>query len=238
MPSVSLRSGVVKTSSVGTLTMCGMPSTVSSAPVSQRWPSREADAQVGPRADEPERGERALVEGRGALPEPRDVLAPRRDRVGLVEARRGGDRVPEPLDVGLAEHGACPALVRVADDRPLDEAPVLGVEELLDREPRPCALRAALVEVGEQLGLGVAGDRDRRAARLDHVVDERDRPRRAPVERVVGSVLDARALQVLVAVEHLDVARAALVRDPADGPDEGQDAPGRPRPGGTARAGG
>src|SRR4029079_19740957 len=39
VPSVSLRSGVVKTSSVGTLTMCGMPSTVSSAPVSQRWPS-------------------------------------------------------------------------------------------------------------------------------------------------------------------------------------------------------
>ncbi len=35
-------------------------------------------------------------------------------------------------------------------------------------------------------------------------------------------MLDPRALQMVVAVEHLDIARAALVRDPADGPDQGE----------------
>src|SRR4029079_12908357 len=181
---------------------------------------READAQVCARADEAKRGERMLVEGRGALPEPLDVLAPGLHRVRLVEAGGGGDRVPQPLDVGLAEHGPRPPLVGVADDRPLDEAPVLRVEELLDGEPRPCGLRAALVEVGEELGLGVACDRDRRPAGLDLWVDHRDRAWRAPVERAAGSWLDARALEMVVAVEHLHVPRPALVRDPADGPDQ------------------
>ena len=40
-----------------------------------------------------------------------------------------------------------------------------------------CPLRAALIEVCEELRLRVAGDRDGRAARLDEVVDERERPR-------------------------------------------------------------
>jgi hypothetical protein len=35
-------------------------------------------------------------------------------------------------------------------------------------------------------------------------------------------VLDPCALQVVVAVEHLDIARAALVRDPADGSNQGK----------------
>jgi hypothetical protein len=33
-------------------------------------------------------------------------------------------------------------------------------------------------------------------------------------------VLDPRALEMVVAVEHLHVPRPALVRDPADGPDQ------------------
>src|SRR4029078_7303262 len=83
---------------------------------------READAQVGARAHEAKRGERVLVEGRAAPAEPLDVLAPALPRVRLVEAGRGGDRVPQPLDVRLAEHGPGPALVRGGDDRPLGEA--------------------------------------------------------------------------------------------------------------------
>ena len=42
------------------------------------------------------------------------------DRVVLVQAGRDGDRVPQPLDVGLAEDRRRPARVRVADDRPRD----------------------------------------------------------------------------------------------------------------------
>ena len=48
------------------------------------------------------------------------------------------------------------------------------------------------------------------------------RPRRAPLERVVGSVLDARALQVRVAIVRLDVPGAPLVGDTPDRPDKGQ----------------
>ena len=128
----------------------------------------------------------------------------------------GDDGLPEALHVGLAEHGSGPALVGIAEDRPLDEALVLGVEELLDGDPRPRSLGAALVEVGEQLRLGVARDHDRRASCLDHVVDQRDRPGRAPLERVVGCVLDHGALQVGVAIVHVHEAGAALVRDAAD----------------------
>ena len=101
---------------------------------------------------------------RGALAQALDVLLPGGDRIGLVEPRRGDDRVPEPLDVRLAEDGLRPAFVRVADDRPLDQPSVLGVEELLRREARARALGAPLVEIGEELGLGLARDRDRRAA--------------------------------------------------------------------------
>ena len=83
-------------------------------------------------------------------------------------------------------------------------------------------LRAALIEVCEELRLRVARDRDGRAARLDEVVDERERPRGRPLERVVGRVLDAGALEVVVAIEDLDVPCAAFVCHPPDGPDQWQ----------------
>ena len=183
-------------------------------------PLGKADAQIGARADKPDRAEAPLVERGRALLEALDVLAPGGDGIRLVESRGRDHRVPEPLDVGLAEDGASPPFVGVAEDRPLDQPAVLGVEELLDGEPRSRPLGAALVEVGEQLGLGLAGDDDRRATGLDQVVDERHRPGRAPVEGVVGRVLDHRPPQVRVAVDDLDVAGAALVRDAADGADQ------------------
>ena len=132
----------------------------------RRSPERaleQADGEVGARAAEPDRVEAALVERRGARGEPRRVLRPGRDRVGLVEAHRPGDGVPEPVDVGLAEDRARPALGRAGDDRPRDaplgDEPERGLDEL--RHPR--GADAAPVEVGEELGLGVAGDGDARA---------------------------------------------------------------------------
>ena len=182
----------------------------------------QPDTEVGARAGEPDRAELPLVEERGSLAEAPDVLLPGEHRVGLVEPGRGDDGVPEPLDVRLAEDGLRPAFVRIADDRPLDQASVLGVEELLRGQARAGPLVAALVEIGEELGLGLARDRDRRATGLDHVIQERERPRRRPVERVLRGVLDAGALQMSVAVVGLDVPRAALVGDMRDRADERQ----------------
>jgi hypothetical protein len=141
-------------------------------------PVAETDRQVRSGADKPQRVEAPLIEGRGALAQPVDVGPPRGDRVGLVEPRRGDDGVPQALHVGLPEDRASPAVVRVADDRPLDEPPVLGVEQLLGGEACPRALRPTLVEIGEELGLRLARDRDRGAARVDHVVEECERPGR------------------------------------------------------------
>ena len=182
----------------------------------------QAHHQVGAGPPEADRAEAALVERARARAEACDVLLPGRHRVGLVEARRRDDRLPEPLDVGLAEDRPSPPFVRVADDRPLDESAVLRVEELLDGQPRPRPLGAALIEVGEQLRLCLPRDRDRRSAGLHHVVDQCHGPGRAPIERALGRVLDPRALQVSIAVVDLDEARAALVGDPADRADQRQ----------------
>ena len=68
---------------------------------------------------------------------------------------------------------------------------------------------AAAVEVGEELGLRVAGDREQRAAVLAEVVEPLDEPRRRLAERLVRGVLDMGAPDVLVAVENVDVAAPA-----------------------------
>ena len=176
----------------------------------------QPDEEVGARPLEPNGVEPALVELRSASAKPVEMLVPSGHRVGLVEAGRGRHCLPEALDVWLPEDGVRPARVRVADDRPLDQPPVLRVQELLGREPRACPLGTPLVGVGEKLGLRFAGDRDRRAAGVDQVVDERERPGRAPVERVLGCVLDTRAAHVHVAELGLHVACAALVGELSD----------------------
>ena len=153
-----------------------------------------------------------------------DVLAPRGDGVGLVEAGRGRDRVPEALDVGLAEDGARPSPrsgSRRSSTGSAAGSPRRSSFSATSRGARP--LGAALVEVGEELGLGVAGDRDRRAARVDQVVEQRERPGRAtsrasPPARA-GS---ARAAGACRGSERLDVARAALVGDLGDRANERQ----------------
>ena len=70
---------------------------------------------------------------------------------------------------------------------------------------------ALAVEVGEELGLRVAGDRAERAADLAERRQPLDEPRRRVAELVLGRVLDVRAPDVLVGVEDVDVPRAGRV---------------------------
>ena len=62
---------------------------------------------------------RSSFSSRGAAPMRAHVLAPRGDRVVRVEAHAELDELPEPLEIGLAEHLLGPAGVRDADDRPV-----------------------------------------------------------------------------------------------------------------------
>ena len=221
-PSVRRRCGVVKTSSVGMFTTISMPVVVSSEPEFQRdCGIRPTKRSVpGPRKRTPSKRRSLRIAARS----PSFAMWVRQAATGivLVEARGDGDRLPEPLHVGLAEHRLGPAGVRVADDRPGDLAVARRLEHLLGDEPRARLRDPGRVEVGEQLGLGVAGDRDQGAVLLRELVDERQRPRRRPVERVLGRVEDPRAPDVRIGVERLDVLRAALVRDLGDRADERQ----------------
>ena len=139
----------------------------------------QPDDELGARPCEANRVESTLVELRRTVAKPVEMLVPRRNRIGLVEPGGGRDRLPQTLDIWLAEDRGRPARVRVADDRPLDQPPVIRVQELLGRKPRARPLGAPLVGVCEELGLRFSGDRDRRAAGLDQVVDECERARRA-----------------------------------------------------------
>ena len=182
----------------------------------------QSDEEICAWACEANRVELSFVELRGARAKPFEVLPPRGDGIGLVEAGRRHHRLPEALDIGLAEDRGRPALVREPDDRPLDQPAVLRVQEFLGRELCARPLGTSLVGVRQELGLRFTGDGDRRAVRVDQVVDERERPGRAPVERVLGCVLDARAADVHVAELGLDIACAALVGELADRANEGQ----------------
>ena len=137
-------------------------------------------------------------------------VAPGGDRVRLVETDRPADGLPKPLDIGLAEHGLGPALVRIGDDRPVAEA-VGQLQRRLGDLAHPRLADALAVEIGEELGLRVAGDRDQRAAGLAELAQALDEPRRREAELVVGRVRDVRAPHVLIGVEHVDITRARLV---------------------------
>ncbi len=149
------------------------------------------------------------------------MLAPRGDGIGLVEADGERDRLPEPLDVGLAEDPLGPALVREGDRCPVDQLlveddPAAQLLEFL-RNGAPDALA---VHAREQVGLGVARDRDVRRLRVAERLHPRQPPGRAPVEHVVGRALDERLPHVRVAVVDVHVARAGGVRGPRERPNE------------------
>ena len=176
----------------------------------------QADGEIGARAKEAEVVERALVQELPALDQLVDVSAPGPDGVGLVEPGRVGDGVPEPLDVWLAEDRRRPALVRVREDDPVDQALVRRLHVALRQLLHPRLADAGAVEVGQQLGLGITDELDQGAVVLRDVVDLGERPRRRPAERVLVRVLDPRPADVLVGVVDVDVAGAILVGDTRD----------------------
>ena len=171
----------------------------------------QADEEIGAGAAVAEGVEPALVQHGRALLQARHVLAPRRDGIGLVEADGSRHRLPQALDVRLAEDGARPALVRIGDDRPVAET-VGELERCLGELLHPRSPHAVAVEVCQQLGLGVPADRDERRALLAEILRPSDEPRRRPPEVVLARVLDVRAPHVLVGVEHIDVPRARGIR--------------------------
>ena len=131
-----------------------------------------------------------------------------------LDCRR--NRIPEPLDIGLAEDGLRPALVRVRHDRPVEQALIQDLHVTLGELAHPRLADARAVEVGEELGLRVADDLDQRTALTGDIGHLLQHPRRGPVERVLVGELDPRAPDMLVRVVDVHVARAALVRAPRD----------------------
>ena len=155
--------------------------------------------------------EPALVQLCGALLQARDVLAPGGDRIVGVETHRVRDRVPETLDVRLVEHRARPPFIRVRDDRPVAEA-VAQPERRLGDFLHPRLADARAVEIREELGLRVAGDREQRTADTAELVVPLDRPRRRVAELIFCGVRDVRAAHMLVGVLDVDERCARFVR--------------------------
>ena len=152
----------------------------------------------------------------GPADEPVHVVVPGRDRVGLVEPYGLDERAPEPFDVGLAEDRLRPALVRVGDDRPVDEPLVQLAEVLLRERYHPRLADAGAVEVAQQLRLGVAGDRDQRAVAVAERPRPLEQPRWRPRERLLVGVRDHFAPDMLVGVEDVHVPGACRVRGACD----------------------
>ena len=179
-----------------------------------RLPERagqEPDGEVRPIAVEADRVEAALREQVRPLGEAIDVPPPGLDRIGLVEANRAGNRIPQALDVGLAEDRLGPALVGICRHHPR-YAPLGGdAKHVVVVLRHPGRADAPLVELREERRFGLAGDRDARTPPLDEVLEPRHPVRRRPRERLLGPELDERLADVVVLVQDVDVARAGLV---------------------------
>ena len=214
VPSTRRASGVVKTSSVGMFATCLMPFDSSSA--TRQSPSAWRPIErSSARAAIAELREAALVQRSRALLQPADVVAPGGNGIRLVEPHGLTDRLPEPFDVGLAEHRPRPALVGVRNDQSGAE-PIGQLQRLLVERMHACLADPRAVEVGEQFGLRVPGDRAERAADVTQFAEPRHEPRRRVAEHRVIGQFDVRAPDVLVGVEHVDVPGArgvGLARD-------------------------
>ena len=170
---------------------------------------KEADGQIRSRAREVNRVEVELVELHASLPEPLRMRAPGGDGVVLVEPNRSLDGRPEPLDVGLAEHLPGLTFGREDGNRPVDGSLVLRCEHHLGGFGRPGAPDARLVEVGEELRVGIASEHD--PGRALERPCAREGPRRRLGKRRVGRMLDERSPDVVVGVAHVDACGARVV---------------------------
>ncbi len=146
------------------------------------------------------------------------MRAPGGDGVGFVQPHGRADRLPELVDVGLAEHGLGPARVRAADDRP-GELSGRDELELARAEILHARLRdALLVEAGQEVGLGVPDEEQDGTLPLGDVVEPREQPRRSGLELVLGPVLDHGAADVRVGDVEVDPARPDAVGRVGHGP--------------------
>jgi hypothetical protein len=82
----------------------------------------QADREVGTGAGEPDRIEGMFVQLRAPGAQLVGMGAPGGDGVTLVKPYGVGDRLPQALEVGLAEDLFCLPLGREGDDRPVDDS--------------------------------------------------------------------------------------------------------------------
>ena len=148
----------------------------------------------------------------GARLEHRGVRTPRLDRVVLVETHRRGHGVPQPVDVGLAEHGLGPTRVGRRDDDPVELA--AGNEGQVDRAEvsRLSPGDARGLEPVEEGGLGVAGEGDQRRQRLGPASDPVEDVLRRAAEFLLGAELDRRLAQMEVGDERVNAPGACPQR--------------------------
>ena len=179
----------------------------------------EADREIGAGPREVDGVEIERIELRAAAVELVEVGLPRRDGVRLVEADRLCDGLPQPLQVRLAEHLLRLPLGRERGDRPVDQPLVHRPDVDLHPLDRARASDAALVEVGEEVRLGLACELDHRRA-VEERLGAHELPRGRGREVLVRGVLDERPADVLVDVADVDVAGARGVRGLRDGTDE------------------
>lgn len=137
-------------------------------------------------------------------------IAPSLDRVRLVQPHRDADRLPKPVQIGLAEDLPSPAGVRRGHDAPghppaQDDAAAGAL--LLGRHRGDLAG----VQPGHQVGVRVTGDDDQRGALALQELVPLDHPGSAGAQRFHAGVRDRRAAHVCVHPAHVDVAGAGLV---------------------------
>jgi len=154
-----------------------------------------------------------------ACAQPRGVLSPRLHGIAVVEADGVSDGLPEPLDVRLAEDLLRLPLGRERGDRPVHPALVLRTQLHLHGLGRARLADARLVEVGEQLGLGVTADHDQRAAGRDRL-GAGEEPRRRCRQLLLGRRLDEGAAKVVVGVPDVDEPGAGAVAGACEGAGE------------------
>ena len=153
----------------------------------------------------------SVVQRLRALADARDVGAPRCDRIVLVQPHRELDRLPESIEIRLAEHLLGPADVRDADHGPVVQLLVDLAVGLLRQLEHPRLADAFARKVAEQVGLGITGERDHRGPFVADLLRAVEQPGRCPGEELLCGAFDHRSADVLVGVVDVYVGRARPV---------------------------